>query len=95
MIDTSRTPAWADQDELQAIDCILAQLATRPTHPDCEWLSERLNAARGYLVNNTWDEYRAQLEFILEAPTSGNCDQDLLQRATKVVENLLKAARTH
>ncbi len=92
MRDLSRTPAWADQDDLQAIDGILNQLAGQRADPDCHWLWERLNAARMYLVNNTWDEYRAQLEFVLEAPAR-ECDQQLQQRTPRVAENLLKAAR--
>ncbi len=92
MTDSLRTPTWAAQDDLQALDGILGQLAARSTDPDCHWLWERLNAARIYLVNNTWDEYRAQLEFVLEAP-DGECDPELQQRTIRVAESLLKAAR--
>ena len=92
MADTLRSPSWTDEDDLRKIDGILAALAGSPANIDCQWLYERLYAARAYLVNRMWAEYRAQLEFVLSAP-AGGCDRDMETRARELAEELLNTAK--
>ncbi len=90
MADSLRSPAWTEQEDLRKINGILTTLATRPANMGCQWLHERLYAARTYMVNRMWAEYRAQLEFVLSAPVS-ECNTDT--RAREVAEELLNIAK--
>jgi hypothetical protein len=92
MADSLQSPAWTEQEDLRKINGILATLATRPASMGCQWLHERLYAARTYLVNRMWAEYRAQLEFVLSAPAS-ECNPEMDTRAREVAEELLSVAK--
>jgi hypothetical protein len=92
MADTLQSPTWTDQEDVRKINEVLAALSAKPANIDCQWLYERLYAARAYLVNRMWAEYRAQLEFVLSAP-AGGCTSELETRAREIAEELLNTAK--